>query len=158
MGPIGPQWVCYFNALDTWPDEIKKFWSYVPAKGAEQLLDEAGYPRGKDGLRLRLSMWQNASRSDIGYHELEVGYWKLIGVEVELHALDNATLMGKLNAGDRDGMTWHSSGGADYGNTRWQCRWFSHGRQHHHRAPSIFRRSMPGGRSCKPPEVTKTST
>ena len=113
MGPSGPQWGSY-NSFDTWPEEIKQYWVYDP-EGAERLLDEAGYPRGTDGVRFRTSMWQNAKRSNVGYHELQVGYWKEIGVEVELHLLEDATLTAKLS-GDWDGMTWNWSVGADYGN------------------------------------------
>ena len=115
MGPIGPAWAGYHNAFDTWPEEIRQYWVYDP-EGAERLLDEAGYPRGADGVRFRTSMWQNAQRANIGYHELQVGYWKEIGVEVELTALDGATLAGKLNSGDWDGMVANWWSGADYGN------------------------------------------
>ena len=114
MGPSGPQWGSH-NSFDTWPEEIKQYWVYDP-EGAERLLDEAGYPRGADGVRFRTSMWQNTQRSNVGYHELQVGYWKAIGVEVELNLLDDATLHAKLNSGDWNGMTWHWSVGADYGN------------------------------------------
>ena len=113
MGPIGPAWVGYHNAFDTWPEEIKQYWVYDP-EGAERLLDEAGYPRGADGVRLRTSMWRPAGRSDIGYHELEVGYWKEIGVEVELNAIEDALFYGKLSSRDWDGMAMWWSKGADY--------------------------------------------
>jgi peptide/nickel transport system substrate-binding protein len=113
QGPIGPLWVGYHNAFDTWPEELQGYYSYDP-EGAERLLDEADYPRGADGVRFRTSMWQNAARSDIGYHELQVGYWKKIGVEVELNVLDNATLLGKMNSGDWEGMTGWWNAGADY--------------------------------------------
>ena len=115
MGPIGPAWAGYHNAFDTWPEEISQYWVYDP-EGAERLLDEAGYPRGADGVRFRTSMWINAQRANVGYHELQVGYWKEIGVEVELTALDGATLAGKLNSGDWDGMVANWWSGADYGN------------------------------------------
>ena len=115
MGPIGPAWAGYHNAFDTWPEEIKQNWVYDP-EGAERLLDEAGYPRGADGVRFRTSMWVNAQRANVGYHELQVGYWKEIGVEVELNVLDGATLTGKLNSGDWDGMAASWWSGADYGN------------------------------------------
>ena len=115
MGPIGPAWIGYHNAFDTWPQELQKLWSYDP-EGAERLLDEAGYPRGPDGVRFRTSMWVNAQRANIGYHELQVGYWKEIGVEVELNMLDSATLAGKLNSGNWDGMVANWWSGADYGN------------------------------------------
>ncbi len=96
MGPTGPSWGSY-NSFDTWPEEIKQHWVYDP-EGAERLLDEAGYPRGADGVRFRTSMWQSAQRSDVGYHELQVGYWKEIGVEVELNVLDDATRYAEYQA------------------------------------------------------------
>ena len=113
MGPIGPAWVGYHNAFDTWPEELRKFYSYDP-EGAERLLDEAGYPRGADGVRFRTQMIRPVGRADIGYHELEVGYWKEIGVEVELNALEDASFFGTMSSRDWDGLTMWWSNGADY--------------------------------------------
>ena len=110
----GQRGSAYHNAFDTWPEELKKFYSYDP-EGAERLLDEAGYPRGADGVRFRTQSWQPASRSDVGYHELEVGYWKEIGVEVELNVIEDTLFFGKLSSGDWDGMAMYFSQGADYG-------------------------------------------
>ena len=67
MGPIGPQWVGYHNAFDTWPEELQKLWSYDP-EGAERLLDEAGYPRGADGVRFQTSIMTNGERADVRLH------------------------------------------------------------------------------------------
>ena len=53
MGPLGPSWVGYNNPFDTWPEELKKFWSSYDPAGAERLLDKAGYPRGADGVRFK---------------------------------------------------------------------------------------------------------
>ena len=114
-GPIGPAWIGYHNPFDTWPEELQQYWVYDP-EGAERLLDEAGYPRGDDGVRFRTTVSVNGDRSDIGYHELQVGYWKEIGVEVELRAPDNATFIGQISSGEWDGLVWHVSVGADYGN------------------------------------------
>ena len=113
MGPVGPAWVGVHNAFDTWPEELQKFYSYDP-EGAERLLDEAGYPRGADGVRFRTSMIRPVTRADLGYHELEVGYWKEIGVEVELNALDDAVFFGTMSARDWDGLAMWWSNGADY--------------------------------------------
>ena len=114
MGPIGPQWVGYHNAFDTWPEEVKKFWSYDP-EGAERLLDEAGYPRGAEGVRFETSILVNGERGDVGYMELVAGYWKKIGVAVKIETPDNATMVGRASAGDWDGLAdfWT---GADYAN------------------------------------------
>ena len=113
MGPIGPQWVGYHNAFDTWPEELQKLWSYDP-EGAERLLDEAGYPRGADGVRFQTSIMTNGERGDVGYMELVAGYWKKIGVEVKIETPDNATWVGRMSAGDFDGLLDNWSAGADY--------------------------------------------
>ena len=76
-GPFGVS-----NPFDTWPEEIKQYWVYDP-EGAERLLDEAGYPRGADGVRFRTEILLRPSH-DVGYRELIAGYWKEIGVEAEI--------------------------------------------------------------------------
>ena len=101
------------NPFDTWPEELKKFWSYDPA-GAERLLDEAGYPRGADGVRFETSIMTNGTRGDVGYMELVAGYWKEIGVEAEIETPDNATYEGRRTAFDFDGMKDNWGIGADY--------------------------------------------
>ena len=115
MGPIGPEWVGYHNAFDTWPEELQKLWSYDP-EGAERLLDEAGYPRGADGVRFQTGIMTNADRSDVGYMELVAGYLKKIGVEAEIEALDNATFAGRASAGDVDGLINFHNTGSDAAN------------------------------------------
>ena len=37
-----------------WPEEVKQYYRYDP-EAAEKLLDEAGYPRGADGIRFTIS-------------------------------------------------------------------------------------------------------
>ncbi len=112
MGPMGPSLAGWNNPFDTWPEEVKKFWSYDPAS-AERLLDEAGYPRGADGVRFKTEILTNAERADVGYQELVAGYWKEIGVEVEIKALDNAAFTGRHGQGDFPGMIDHWMLGAD---------------------------------------------
>ena len=115
MGPIGTDVTGFTNPFETWPEELKKFWSYDSA-GAERLLDEAGYPRGAGGVRFQTSIMTNSERADVGYMELVGGYWKEIGVEVEIETLDTATFLGRANASDFDGLIDFWSVGADYGN------------------------------------------
>ena len=114
MGSIGPAVIGYNNPFDTWPEELKKFWSYDPA-GAERLLDEAGYPRGADGVRFQTSILIRGDRSDVGYMELVAGYWKEIGVEAEIEAVDTATYERRRQALDFDGLKDFWAVGADYG-------------------------------------------
>ena len=44
-----------FVPFEEWPDEVKKGHRY-DLEGAENLLDEAGYPRGADGTRFKTSV------------------------------------------------------------------------------------------------------
>ena len=72
-GLAGPAWAPFgvSNPFDTWPEEIKQYWVYDP-EGAERLLDEAGYPRGADGVRFRTArisegyegLWQQNAGAD----------------------------------------------------------------------------------------------
>ena len=71
--------------FEEWPEEVKKTYRYDPA-GAEALLDAAGYPRGADGIRLKMGMGYFAGL-DASYAELAAGYWREIGVEVEIDVL-----------------------------------------------------------------------
>ena len=71
--------------FEEWPEEVKKTYRYDPA-GAEALLDAAGYPRGADGIRLKMGMGYFAGL-DASWAELAAGYWREIGVEVEIDVL-----------------------------------------------------------------------
>ena len=48
QGMVGEGIVGYNNPFEEWPEEVQKGYMYDP-KGAEALLDAAGYPRGADG-------------------------------------------------------------------------------------------------------------
>ena len=68
--------------FEDWPEDVKKVFDYDP-EGAEALLDEAGYPRGADGVRIKTDIMHGAFR-DLNYTQLVVSYWKNIGVDVEI--------------------------------------------------------------------------
>jgi peptide/nickel transport system substrate-binding protein len=59
-------------------------------EGAEKLLDEAGYPRGADGIRFKTSLL-HTPRHGTSYAELAVSYWGEIGVDVEIQAVSSDT-------------------------------------------------------------------
>ena len=115
MGPNGPALIGLNNPFDTWSEELRKFYSYDP-EGAERLLDEAGYPRGANGVRFQTSIMTNGTRGDVGYMELLAGYFKEIGVEVEIEAPDNVTYEARATAFDFEGMKDNWGIGADYAN------------------------------------------
>ena len=68
--------------FEEWPEEVKKVFTYDP-EGAEALLDEAGYPRGSDGIRFKTVLSHHFSRN-LGYAELAAEFWRAIGVDVEI--------------------------------------------------------------------------
>ena len=71
----------YVTRFEEFPAEIKQYYTHDP-EGAEKLLDESGYPRGADGVRLKVTLdWRDAY--DFGYVEIVTGYWADIGVDVE---------------------------------------------------------------------------
>ena len=67
QGVIGDGLKGYYVPFEEWPEDVKKVFDYDP-EGAEALLDEAGHPRGADGIRFKtfrlyLPSW------DVGYQE-----------------------------------------------------------------------------------------
>jgi ABC-type transport system substrate-binding protein len=67
---------------EEWPEEVKREYEYRPAD-AEALLDEAGYPRGDDGIRFHVKLALH-DRFEPTHPELIMGYFEAIGVTGEL--------------------------------------------------------------------------
>jgi peptide/nickel transport system substrate-binding protein len=76
-------------------------WAYEPnvtqytlnATRAEQLLDSAGFPRGKDGVRLHLTL---KTSTDEQFRVLAAALqeqWRRVGVDLELRPLEFATVL-----------------------------------------------------------------
>ena len=85
--------------FDQWPQEIQDRYAYDP-EVAEKLLDEAGYPRGADGVRFETELLIMNYR-DVTYPEICADYWRKIGVEVKINVVD-AT----IHASERKARTW----------------------------------------------------
>ncbi len=82
--PIPTSLTLYYN-----PDVPK--YEYDPTK-AEQLLDQAGYPRGIDGKRFKISLMYNTGPPGIiAACELIREYFGDVGIELELKPTDQAT-------------------------------------------------------------------
>ena len=79
----------YYTPFDEWPAELKRYYTFDP-DGAEQLLDDAGYPRGSDGVRFAVE-YSHRDVIDLGYTEITSSYWADIGVEVTTRILDTGT-------------------------------------------------------------------
>ncbi len=83
-----------YTPFAEWPAEIKQYYTYDP-EGAEKLLDEAGYPRGTDGVRFKVD-YQHLDIMDLGYVEIAASYWADIGVDLTINVLDGATWSANL--------------------------------------------------------------
>ena len=99
MTPVGrSRYPGQFVPFEEWPEEVKNVFSYDP-EGAEALLDEAGYPRGSDGIRFKTTLkWIESF--DVGYAELAIGFWREIGVDVQLELIPGVEFTPVT--GDRD--------------------------------------------------------
>ena len=101
-GMIGSGIKGYNNPFEEWPEEIQERYTYDP-EGAEKLLDEAGYPRGADGIRFKTT-WEYYFQSPITYAEILVEYFRAIGVEVEIFIQDRARHVSSIKEHTYDGM------------------------------------------------------
>ena len=86
---LGDAIVGYNTPFEEWPEEVRRGYIYDP-EGAEKLLDEAGYPRGADGIRIKAAE-HHFEHADFDYAQLAVSYWKAIGVDVEIIRSEAAT-------------------------------------------------------------------
>ena len=108
VGYMGNGVVGYVPPFEDWPEDIKQYYTYNP-EAAEALLDEAGLPRGADGVRFKSGM-DFRDVYDLGHHELVVAYLGEIGVEVEIMPMDSGTWAGRLREHYHDGMTSEAVG------------------------------------------------
>ena len=81
-GMVGDSLKGYYIPYAQWPKALQEEFAYDPEE-AERLLDEAGYPRGADGIRFK-SQLLHYEVQDISYPELVTEYWRRIGVEVQI--------------------------------------------------------------------------
>ena len=93
----------YNNPFEEWPEEVRQYWRY-DKEGAEKLLDEAGYPRGADGVRFSLPLVHRES-SDLGYLEVVKAYLAEIGIAGEIETVDRPTWIAMAGEG-----TWGGGG------------------------------------------------
>ena len=82
QGQINRSFTASVTQFEEWPEDVKKVFDYDP-EGAEALLDEAGYPRGANGIRFKTE-YLAYEVYDLNYVELLVSYWNQIGIDVEI--------------------------------------------------------------------------
>jgi len=73
-------------------------YNYDPGR-AEQLLDAAGFARGKDGVRVHLTLKTSTEESVRLLGEALADQWKRIGVALTLRPLENATFQADIGRG-----------------------------------------------------------
>ena len=106
QGQIGNFQTTFAIHYDQWPEEIKAGYRYDP-EAAEKLLDEAGYPRGADGIRFTTKMdgiIYIAFNTD--YFAIVIDYWRKIGVKAELKLYEPAEYNSRAGEHKFEGMTW----------------------------------------------------
>ncbi|MFN4088657.1 MAG: ABC transporter substrate-binding protein [Alphaproteobacteria bacterium] len=95
------------SALDFSPDAPQHLGKYDP-EGAAKLLDEAGWTMGpdgfrqKDGQRLELQLYGFAAGRSPKVAEAVQGFWRRIGVDLQLQMWDGTIVFSKLAQQDYD--------------------------------------------------------
>ena len=113
QGRVGDGVVGGYNTpFEEWPEEVKGYYTYDP-EGAEKLLDDAGFPRGADGVRFTLPILFISAYSDMGYLEIVKAYLVEIGIAAEIEAVDQATWRAMWTESSWDGLAF-SILGLDY--------------------------------------------
>ena len=97
-GKIGRELKGYHVPFEEWSDELKGYYIYNK-EGAEKLLDEAGYPRGADGIRFKTT-YTHFERYDLSMTEFMAAYWREIGVVVDIKTTTAAQYVAAQEAGD----------------------------------------------------------
>ena len=105
-GIFGGDTIGFHVPYDEWPEEVKQGYVYDPER-AEKLLDEAGYPRGSDGVRFKTQNHTRISPSaDLDFMQAAKDYWAKIGVDVEIVIHETPVLIAHVNARTWEGMIW----------------------------------------------------
>ena len=94
--PMTPEWPLHYEPLEDMPQLVQDYFKYDPAK-AEELLDEAGLPRGADGVRFEVEMMiANNNQLEIDAAQISLGFWDDIGVKVTLDLVEGAVSRTRL--------------------------------------------------------------
>jgi peptide/nickel transport system substrate-binding protein len=92
QGATGARVLGYAVPFEEWPEETQQYYRYDPEE-AERLLDEAGYPRGEDGIRFS-TIYSHYEFFDLGYYQIAMDYLRQIGIDVEIQIRTRAELGG----------------------------------------------------------------
>ena len=101
-GKVGKTVIGYFTPFEEWPEELKQYYRYDP-EGAEALLDQAGYPRGADGVRFS-TVYEHYEFFDFDYYQIIMEYLRAIGIDVEVKQNDRAAHIAAVQGGKQQGL------------------------------------------------------
>jgi len=103
--PQHPDYLGYFEDLDTMPDSIKELFTYNPAK-AKQLLREAGYP---NGFTFKTQVC-SCSADNMDLLPLVAGYLEQIGVKIEIIPLEYGAYLSAMTTAKHTAGYFQSQG------------------------------------------------
>ncbi len=112
-GLLGDAVLGYNTPFEEWPEEVKKTYTY-DLEGAEALLDEAGYPRGPDGMRFTVDL-EHYDFFLLDYTQIAAAYWAEIGVDVEITVADRTTHLAHVREHTYGDMATWIAGSDPYG-------------------------------------------
>ena len=98
--------VGYYTPYEQWTDDVKQLFEYDPDE-AERLLDEAGYTRGSDGVRIETNWdvfppWGH----DIDLSQIVASYWDKVGVKVTItQVAEDSEMSERRTNAEYGGMT-----------------------------------------------------
>ena len=111
-----PNWLSK-EQLDKIAPDIARLYEYHPDE-ANKLLDEAGYPRGSDGVRFETSLLSHTAANE--NYQAFMGYLEEVGIRVNHDMMDNAAHYAAIHSADGpsdrySGLGAHCHGGTGIG-------------------------------------------
>ena len=81
-------------------DESRWTYSEYDPEKAKQLLEDAGYPAGDDGMRgIDLEILVSSSKSDLSEFQMYIADWQAVGINVTINQMEYATMLASYTDG-----------------------------------------------------------
>ena len=101
---LGDAMVGYVTPFEEWPENLKGYYTYDP-EGAEALLDEAGYPRGANGIRFETNCGLlDRGDVDLDYYQIVMEYLRAVGIDIEVKKIPVAEWGGYVRDSRGEGL------------------------------------------------------
>jgi len=92
--PMHPDWLGYYEPLESMPDSVKELYTYNPEK-AKKLLAEAGYPKG---FSFKVQVC-SCSPDNMELLPMVAGYLEQVGVKLEIQPLEYGAYLSAMTTG-----------------------------------------------------------